>query len=130
MTLLDEILQEVPSEEEIARRIAPYGDTDRGIRKSKPDGNGLIQWVWRWARFHTGEDTHMPVSARFWLKDWLEEEGFIPEYDPNSIGDQDRMGITSDVENELEETVANVIREQFGESDLEGARRWKKAGLF
>ena len=38
----------IPSEEEIARRIAPYGDTDRGIRKSKPESeSGLIQFLWR-----------------------------------------------------------------------------------
>lgn len=129
MTLLREIFQnDVPDAEEIAERIAPYGDTSRGIRKSKPDDNGLIQYVWRMARFHTGADTHMPVTARFWLKDWLEDNGYISRAGTGNASE--RQSIASDVESELEPIVTKVIREEFGKSDLEAAKRWSKAGLL
>lgn len=128
--MIDEIMQSVPSESEIAERLAPYGDTDRGLRASKPDDNGLIQYIWRMARFHSGEDMHMPVTARGWLKDWLENNGYIPEYSHGNGSASERGEITNDVQNELEEVVSNVLREEFGMSDLEAAKRWSKAGLF
>jgi len=120
MTFLD---QEVPTEKEIARRIAPYGDTDRGIRKSKPDDNGLIQYLWRMARFHSGEDTHMPVSAFWWLQDYLDERGI----DASVSGIHDDRG--QEIMDELDSVVAEVLTEEFGRSDAEAARRWQKAGL-
>jgi hypothetical protein len=125
MTFLD---QEVPTEKEIARRIAPYGDTDRGIRKSKPDDNGLIQWIWRWCRFHGGNDMSMPVTAEFWLKDWLENKGILPEF--NGENGTERRKIVSEVTSELDSVVKKVLREEFGKSDFEAAKRWKRAGLM
>jgi hypothetical protein len=127
MTLLDEI--DIPETEELAERIAPYGDTSRGIRKSKPDDNGLVQYVWRMARFHTGADTHMPVTCDFWLKNWLESNGYVPEYDGTSATASERREIVSDFKSELESVIGEVIRDEFGMSDLEAAKRWSKAGL-
>ena len=129
--MIDEVMQAVPDEEEIAKRIAPYGDVERGIRKSKPeDETGLIQWFWRWCRFHSGEDTHMPVTSQFWLKDWLEEEGFLPVEFERGENASSRYDITNEVASELDDVVTKVLREEFGKSDLEAARRWRRAGLF
>jgi len=124
MTLLDEIMQDVPSDSEIAERLSPYGDTNRGLRKSKPDDNGLIQYIWRMSRFFSGEDMHMPVTAYWWLQDWLDENG----YDASVTGIHDDAG--KQVMDELNVVIGNVLREQFGMSDLEAAKRWSKAGLF
>jgi hypothetical protein len=40
-----------------------------GFRVSKPDANGLTQYVWRHARFHGGYDTSIPVTASWWLQE-------------------------------------------------------------
>lgn len=129
----------IPNTEEIAKRIAPYGDTSKGIRKSKPDDNGLIQYIWRQCRFHTGADMHMPVTDRGWLKDWMESEGLIPEYKSVTTGASDeerrrssriRGEKVSEMEDILEDVITDVIREQFEMDDTVAAQRWSKAGLF
>lgn len=116
-----DITKEVPSD--IAEQLAPYGDTDRGLRKSKPDASGLVQYIWRMARFHSGEDTHMPVTAYWWLQDWLDSNGF----DASVSGIHDDAG--KQVMDELDQVVRKVLTEDFGKSDLEAAKRWSKAGL-
>lgn len=122
--MIDDVMKDVPSESEIAERLAPYGDTDRGLRKSKPDDNGLVQYIWRMARFHSGADMHMPVTAFWWLQSWLDENG----YDASVSGIHDDAG--KQVMNELDAITTKVLREEFGESDLEAAKRWSKAGLL
>ena len=115
----------IPSEEEIARRIAPYGDTDRGIRKSKPEGeSGLIQFLWRMCSFHSGQNPHMPVTAYWWLQRWIDDQGI----DASVSGIHDERG--KEILNELDGVAANVLWNQFGKSDLEAAKRWKRAGLL
>mgnify|MGYP006424551561 CR=1 FL=1 len=116
------------SESDVAERIAPYGDTGRGVRTSRPKSeSGLVQWIWRWARFHNGEDTHIPVTAEFWLKDWLEDEGILPEF--TGSNGTERRKIVSEATSELDEFVGRMLRSEFNQSDLEGARRWANAGL-
>jgi hypothetical protein len=124
MTFVDDIMKEVPSDEEIAEQLAPYGDTDRGLRKSKPDASGLVQYLWRMCRFHSGADTHMPVTAYWWLQDWLDSNGF----DASVSGIHDDAG--KQVMDELSVTVRNVLRDHFGKSDLKAAQRWHEAGLM
>lgn len=114
----------IPDTEELAERIAPYGDTDRGIRKSKPDDNGLVQYVWRMARFHSGADTHMPVTAFWWLQDWADEQGL----DASVSGIHDAEG--KRLMDLLEDRVRNVLREEFGASDLRAAQRWSQVGFL
>ena len=114
----------IPSSEELAERIAPYGDTSKGIRASKPDDNGLVQYVWRMSRFFSGEDMHMPVTAYWWLQDWIDEQGI----DASVSGIHDDRG--EEIMNELEDVITEVIREEFEMDDTKAARRWSKAGLF
>lgn len=48
-----------------------------GLRTSKPTTDrdtGLIQYVWRMATFHAGHNTDMPVTASWWLADYVEDE--------------------------------------------------------
>jgi len=113
----------LPDTEEIACRIAPYGNIDNGLRASKPDDNGLIQYIWRMARFHSGADTHMPVTAYWWLQDYL-DDNFI---DASVSGIHDDAG--KEIMDEIDSVVTKVLREEFGKSDLEAAKRWNEAGL-
>jgi hypothetical protein len=110
----------VPSTEEIAERIAPYGDTSRGIRASKPDDNGLIQYIWRMARFHTGADTCMPVTAFWWLQDYLDSRGI----DANVSGISDSRG--KEITKQLDQVVTEVVRDEFGLDDTAAVRRWSR----
>lgn len=107
-----------------AERIAPYGDVSNGIRSSKPDDNGLIQYVWRMSRFHSGDDHHMPVTAFWWLQSFLDSEGI----DASVSGIHDDAG--KDVMDKLEGFITVIIRNVFEIDDTAAARRWKKAGLF
>lgn len=124
MTFVDDIMKEVPSDEEIAKQLAPYGDTNRGLRKSKPDASGLVQYLWRMSRFFSGDDMHMPVTAYWWLQDWIDEQGI----DASVSGIHDEKGKM--IMNELNDVIGRVLREEFGKSDLEASRRWKNAGLM
>jgi CHASE3 domain sensor protein len=67
--------------------------------------------------------THMPVSAFWWLQDYLDERGI----DASVSGIHDDRG--QEIMNELDSVVAEVLTEEFGRSDTEAARRWQKAGL-
>jgi len=111
---------------DVAERIAPYEDVSRGIQKSRPKSEtGLVQYVWRMARFHSGEDTHMPVTCEFWLRSWLEEEGVLKDDLPSRL----RMKIVSEATEEIEPLVTSVL-EEFGLDSTKAAKRWKRAGLF
>lgn len=108
----------------IAQKIAPYGDIERGVRKSKPeDENGLVKYVWRLVRFHTGADTHMPVTAFWWLQDWIDEKGI----DASVSGIHDEKG--KEILDEADELVDEVIG-VFGLDPTSAARTWKRVGLF
>jgi hypothetical protein len=94
-----------------------------GFRKSKPDANGLIQYIWRTARFHGGYDTCMPVTASFWLQDYLDAEGI----DASVSGVMDDAG--KEITGELDE-VAEAILVGFEENPDRAAQRWQKAGAI
>jgi hypothetical protein len=114
----------IPNRREIAKRIAPYGDIDRGIRKSKPDDNGLIQFVWRFARFHSGDDMHMPMTAYFWLQDFL-DDNYI---DASVTGIHDEKG--KEILDLLDDVVTDVLRNEFEIDDTTAARHWSASGLI
>lgn len=66
----------------------------------------------------------MPVTAYWWLQDWLDSNGF----DASVSGIHDDAG--KQVMDELSVTVRNVLRDHFGKSDLKAAQRWHEAGLM
>lgn len=115
---------DLPDTEEIARRLAPYGSIDNGLRKSKPSDNGLIQYIWRMARFHSGADTHMPMTAYWWLQDYLDDN----LVDASVTGIHDDAG--KEIMDEIDSLVVEVLRDEFGLSDKEAVKRWKRAGLI
>jgi hypothetical protein len=94
-----------------------------GFRKTKPDASGLIQYVWRMARFHGGYDTCMPVTASFWLQDYLDAEGI----DASVSGVMDDAG--KEITSELDK-VAEAILIGFEENPDRAAQRWQKAGAI
>lgn len=106
--------------DELADELTGRGS---GLRKSKPDADGLTQYVWRMARFHGGYDTSMPVTAAWWLQDYLDEN----DIDAKVSGVLDAAG--KDVTSELEDVVDAVLIE-LGERTGEAAKRWKTAGAF
>lgn len=110
--------------EEIARRLAPYGNIDNGLRKSKPDDNGLIQYIWRMARFHSGANTDMPVTPYLWLQNYLDDRNI----DASVTGYHDKAG--NEIMDELDEVVTKVLQEEFDLSDEEAAKCYRRAGLI
>lgn len=115
---------EVFTADEVAEMLAPYGNTDNGLRASKPsDENGLIQFVWRMARFHSGADTHMPMTCYFDLSRYLKDKGI----------DASVSGIIDDEGEEILDNLQDLVSEVckiYGLNDTRAATRWKKAGLF
>lgn len=101
-----------------------------GLRPSKPKAEGdtgLTQWVWRRARFHSGDDPKMPVMADSWLEGWLED----------SDVDASIWGPRSDAEDEAGDAVKDALEDVVtlillvkGKDPAGGAKRWKRAGLF
>lgn len=92
-----------------------------GLRVSKPDtesDDGLIQYIWRQARFHSGQDTSLPVTAAWWLQEWLDEQGI----------DASVSGITDDAGKAISEVlqrIACTVLEAFGLSTDGAIERWE-----
>jgi DNA-binding transcriptional ArsR family regulator len=124
-----EIQGEEVNVSDMAERLAPYGNVENGLRKSRPTSeSGLAQYVWRMARFHSGKDTHMPVTCEFWLSSWMEERGMIPTI-RESTSSRDRRSKITEATKEIEPLVTSVL-EEFGLDDTKAASRWSKAGLL
>lgn len=96
---------------------------DGGLRPSKPRAQGdtgLEQYVWRMARFHSGDDPKMPVTAEFDLYGYLREEGLMPE----------SGGYREDHVRQIEailDVVARAVVADFGRNPDAGIGRWAKA---
>ena len=94
-----------------------------GLRPSKPTSNGLHQYLWRMARFHAGYDTSMPVTAAWWLQDYLDDQGI----------DASVSGVTDDRGTELTSALEDVVDDllvRLGENPTRGAARWNQTGAF
>ena len=107
----------------LADRLSGRGS---GLRSSKPDtdnDDGLVQYVWRMAAFHSGEETSMPVTATWWLQDFLDNN----DIDAKVTGVQDEAG--KDVIDTLE-AVTDVVLGKLGESQFGAASRWKATRAF
>lgn len=93
---------------------------DGGLRVSKPDtdeDNGLVQYIWRNARFHSGADTKIPVTSHMWLQDWLDEQGY----------DFSVTGIIEEQDKEVLrvlDSVTEEVLEELGEDTHGAARDW------
>lgn len=96
---------------------------DGGLRTSKPtakNDTGLEQYVWRMARFHGGADPSIPVTARWWLDEWLDEEGI----------DADVSGITNEAGEQIDDlldVISRLVLLRFGYDPDAGVKRWQKA---
>lgn len=101
--------------DEITEELTGRGD---GLRKSKPDADGLTQYVWRMCRFHAGYDTSMPVTAAWWLQYDLHDRGI--EAKVSGVKDDAGEQIVDDLDDVVDEVLANL-----GESRYEAAKRWK-----
>lgn len=97
-----------------------------GIRPSKPQAsgdNGLIQYVWRMCRFHSGADAKMPVTATWWLEGWLEEQDGIEASVSGVKTDAEREG--GDAITDALEDVVTLILLTYGRDPTGGAKRWE-----
>lgn len=118
--------REISEHVDIERLMDRLEGRDGGLRPSKPDtesDGGLIQFVWRKARFHGGYDMDMPVMANAWLQDYLDANGL----DASVTGVMDDAG--KEITTELEKAVDAVLV-GFDENPAMAARRWNKAGAF
>lgn len=94
---------------------------DGGLRPSKPDAQGdtgLVQYVWRMARFHAGADPEMPVTASWWLQDWLDDQGI--EASVSGVTDTEGQQITG-----ILDVIARMLVASFGQDPGAGAERWE-----
>lgn len=95
------------------------------LRPSKPtaqDDDALEHYVWRMARFHSGDDPKMPMTCHMDLQGWLDDR----DIDASVSGIYDDEG--KEVENVLE-LVVDLVLLVKGMDPSKGAKRWKKAGL-
>lgn len=90
-----------------------------GLRPSKPrKANGLIQFIWRIARFNSGHDPCMPVMAYFDLAVWAKDHAPGAEVS-GIINDEGRQLI------DAAEALADKVLEAFDLDKFGAARRWK-----
>jgi len=100
--------------EDVAERLT-YNDQ---LRKSRPTNEtGLVQYLWRHARFHSGADTSMPVTASWWLAEYLDERGI--DASVSGVMDEDGKQITSDLSE-----VVDAVLEEMGYRTDGAARAW------
>lgn len=94
-----------------------------GLRSSKPSADGLTQYIWRMCRFHAGYDPSMPVTAAWWLQDYLDDH----EIDASVSGIVDDAGkqITSALE-----VFVDALLVDLGERNGDTAQRWQEVGAF
>lgn len=110
----------------VSRLVDRLEGRDGGLRSSKPDTDadtGLTQYVWRMARFHGGYDTRMPVTASWWLQEYLDET----DVDASVSGIMDDAG--KDVTEYLEDVTETVLV-RLGENPNRGATRWAQTGAL
>lgn len=96
---------------------------DGGLRPSKPSASGdtgLEQYVWRMARFHSGDDPKLPVTATWWLQDWLDDQNI--EAEVSGIMDKPGKQITA-----LLGAAAQAIVASFGRNPTGGVEIWQDA---
>lgn len=96
---------------------------DGGLRTSKPQAandSGLEQYTWRMARFHAGADPSMPITASWWLQEWLDENNI----DASVAGLKDDAG---DEITDVLDVVAKCIIAEWGYDPERGIGRWQRA---
>lgn len=105
--------------EKIKERLQGRGG---GLRKSKPktdEDNGLIKYIWRMAAFHSGQNTSMPVTASFWLQDYLDQKNI----DARVSGVLDERG--KKITSKLDKVTTEILND-LGAPTVAAAKRWKK----
>jgi len=105
----------------VVSRLEGRGGRLRASKPNTDDDNGMIQYIWRMARFHSGADPSMPVTASWWLQDYLNENG----YEASVSGITDEEG---DEINDALESVVNEVLNDFGHSEYGAAEVW--AGII
>lgn len=95
---------------------------DGGLRPSKPTASGddgLTQYVWRMARFHSGDDPKMPVTASWWLSSWVSDHGI--DASVSGVLDDDGKAVND----ALGDVVTVILLLGFKRDPTGGAKRWK-----
>lgn len=103
----------------VEKLVAALRGRSGGLRPSKPSKDGLVQYVWRMARFHSGHDASMPVTATWDLDPWLKAHGFerIP-----ALSDERSKAILEAIEKPIDEILIALGCDPMG-----AARRWGRA---
>lgn len=105
--------------EDILKATTPRGN-GRSLKTNKPK-DGVMAYIWRWMRFHSGEDTTRPCTDTFDLSNGIEERtgvclGF-------SLSDPTRK----DLYDRLEKKVFLALKVIPGADPNAGVRRWQRA---
>lgn len=115
----------VPSLVEVVSALrGRYG----GLRQSKPEGNGMLAYCWRIARFNAGHDLTMPVGCFFDLQTEVEKQTGVKYPD----GPIDVCGIISPGGKRLLDILdfmSDAALTALGMNTSVAARRWAQAGL-
>ena len=84
-------------------------------------GNGLVAYVWRMARFHSGADMTMPMMCYFDLQNFLDANGHS-DIKVSGILNEQGKALTDALEKLTDEALT-----QLGHDNTVGARRWGRA---
>lgn len=102
------------------QRVLDEITTNKGtLYKSKPNADGLCQYVWRMCEFHSGRNTCMPVMASYWLQAYLDQKGIQASV----------SGVLDDQGHAILEEINGVVNWCLGELDLSqsgAAKEWRK----
>ncbi|MEF8808927.1 hypothetical protein, partial [Natronomonas sp.] len=132
----EEAMEGVNSKEDLtdaAQRVVEHIDMnhlrdrlegrDGGLRPSKPGAEadtGFEQFVWRQARFFSGDDPKIPVTASWWLQDWLDDQNI--DASVSGVLDKEGKQIMA-----ILSVVAKILVRSFGRNPQSGLERWQKA---
>jgi hypothetical protein len=68
---VDKVLHTV-NFEQVVQDMSAHGNR---LRKTKPENaDGLTQYVWRYAKFNSSVNDNIPVTANWWLKEYIENK--------------------------------------------------------
>lgn len=117
VALIDKVCADLETAVEQCR--ASRGPRKGDLKTSKPK-NGIYAYVWRMARFHSGDDVTMPMAADYDLSEGIEKEtGIRVRFFPL---DDSRKALLDKLDNLSEEVCVKL-----GRSRDAGLRRWGRA---
>jgi hypothetical protein len=108
-------LQAFTTDAELIKHCTPRGKGG-SVKTGKPQ-DGVMAFIWRWARFHNGTDVTMPVMIYFDLENGIEAlTGLNVSFSRNQPGQKHVLTFL--------DARADRLVELTGGNKLRGVKRW------